>query len=117
MKKLLLTTLAALLLATGTAHAAEVKKDLLMVVLKEDGDGTSLHQQLTSDCQQFLNAFRQLKKNGIAGRLRFLSPPVVNGEVLKAYCIHPDGSIEHGGEDTQYEICDDETERKLIENA
>ena len=41
MKKLLLTTLAALLLATGTAHAAEVKKDLLMVVLKEDGDGTS----------------------------------------------------------------------------
>ena len=98
-----LTGIAALFLATGTAHADEVNKDLLMVLLKEDavyGGGTSLHYQPSQDCQKFLNSFRQLRKKGIAVRLKFFDPEV-NGEVLKAYCIHPDGSIEHGGEDTK----------------
>src|SRR5262249_4645349 len=91
---------AALFLATGAAHAAEVKKDVLLVLLKEDNGGTSLHYQPSQDCQKFLNSFRLLRKKGIAVRLKFFDPEA-NGEVLKAYCIHPDGSIEHGGEDTK----------------
>ena len=91
--------LAMLFLATGTARAAEVKQDVLVVLLKEDNGGTNLHYQASPDCQKFLNSFRQLRKKGITVRLKFYSPEV-NGEVLKAYCIHPDGSIEHGGEDT-----------------
>jgi hypothetical protein len=100
MKKTLLSGVAALLLATGTAHAAETK-DMLMVVLKEDDGKKSIHYQMSSDCQKFLSTFRQQKKKGIPVRLKFLAPPEVNGEVIAAYCIHPDGSIEHGGQDTQ----------------
>jgi len=98
MNKLLLAGIAALLLTTGTEHAAEVKQDILLVVLKEDNGKTSAHYQTSSDCQKFLSDFRRLRKQGIAVRLKF-SFPDANGEVLKAYCIHPDGSIEHGGED------------------
>src|SRR5262249_40232992 len=74
MKKLLLAGIAALFLATGTAQAAEVKKDVLMVLLKEDSGETSLHYQTSPDCQKFLNSFRQLRKKGIAVRLKFFSP-------------------------------------------
>jgi hypothetical protein len=98
MKKLFLTSIAALFLATGAAQPAEVEKDVLTVVLKDDNGKTSLHYQLSQDCQKFLSLFRQLRNQGIAVRLKFFDPEA-NGEVLKAYCIHPDGSIEHGGED------------------
>jgi len=95
----LIAGIAALFLATGT-HADEVKKDVLTVLLKEDNGRTSLHYQPSPNCREFLNDFRHLSKKGITVRLKFYNPEV-NGEVLKAYCIHPDGSIEHGGEDTR----------------
>src|SRR5262249_37266842 len=84
MKKLLLSSVATLFLATGVAHATKAKPNMLMVVLKEDNGETSLHYQMSPDCQKFLNTFRQLRKKGIPVRLKFLSPPEANGEVLKA---------------------------------
>jgi|SRR5262249_12795571 len=103
MKKIDLAVLAAasaaLLLLAAVAAVAE-PRDVLVVVLKEDNGKTSFHYQSTQDCQKFLNSFRLLRKEGIAVRLKFFNPEA-NGEVLKAYCIHPDGSIEHGGEDTK----------------
>jgi hypothetical protein len=90
------TSLSAIMMLSGatteTAHPAEVKGNILFVVLKEDNGKTSGHYQTSSECQRFLSDFRRLRKQGIAVRLKFSSPDG-NGEVLEACCIHPDGSI------------------------
>jgi hypothetical protein len=94
--KLLLTGIAALLLATGTADAAE--KDLLVVVLKEADGKTSMHHQLSPNCMDFLATVSQKMREKQKVFLTFETPPKVTGRVLMAYCIHPDGSKSAAGE-------------------
>src|SRR5262245_43432716 len=96
MKKLLLTSIAALFLATGTADAAE--KDLLVVVLKEADGKTSMHHQLSPNCMSFLATVSQQMREKQKVFLTFETPPKVTGQVLMAYCIHPDGSKSAAGE-------------------
>jgi hypothetical protein len=50
---------------TETAHPAEVKRDILFVVLKEDNGKTSGHYQTSSECQRFLSDFRRLRNKAL----------------------------------------------------
>ena len=92
-----LTVIAALVfMALRPAHAVE--KDLLVVVLKEADGKTSLHHQLSPNCMQFLATVSQKMRKKERVILTFKTPPKVTGEVLMAYCIHPDGSKSSAGE-------------------
>jgi hypothetical protein len=91
MKKILLAGVAALLLATGTAHAV----DILIVVLEKTDNGTDgLHQTQVQDCKQFLQTVRQKMKARQTVRLTIIAEPEVTGDVRHAVCIYPDGSKE-----------------------
>ena len=94
MRKIFLTGIAVLFLATGTAHA---EQDLLVVVLKEANGKTSLHHQLSQNCMAFLATFTKKMQEKERVFLTFEAPPKVTGEVLMAYCIHPDGSKSAAG--------------------
>jgi hypothetical protein len=78
--------------------AQAVERDLLVVVLKEADGKTSMHHQLSPNCMQFLATFSQKMREKERVILTFEAPPKVTGEVLMAYCIHPDGSKSSAGE-------------------
>jgi len=94
MKKLLLTTIAALLLATGTAHATEI---LIAAMYESETDeirDVSLHQTNLKNgvCVGLVNRFTEQAKNGLPITLT-LPAPTFTGIVLAAFCIMPDGSL------------------------
>jgi len=90
MKKVLLTGVAALFLATGTAHAAEI----LIVAMVDDHGLTSGHQISLKNtfCVTIVNRFTEQAKNWLPVTLT-LPEPDFTGRVLEAYCVMPDGSI------------------------
>src|SRR5262249_24326478 len=97
MKKLLLTSIATLLLTAGALRPAQTAQDLLVVVLKEANGKTRMHTQLSPNCMAFLATFTKKMQEKERVFLTFETPPKVTGEVLMAYCIHPDGSKSSAG--------------------
>jgi|SRR6516164_5322075 hypothetical protein len=92
-----LTVITALIFtALRPAHAAP--EDLLVVVLKEADGKTSMHYQPSPNCMQFLTTVSQKMREKERVILTFEASPKVTGEVLMAYCIHPDGSKSAAGE-------------------
>jgi hypothetical protein len=90
MKRLLLVTVAALFLATGTAHATEI----LIAAMVDDHGLKTLHQINLKDnfCVGLVNRFAEQSKNGLPVTLT-LPEPDFTGRVLEAYCVMPNGSI------------------------
>jgi hypothetical protein len=91
MRKLPLTSIAALLLATGAAHTAEI----IVTVMQDTAGKMSIHHQALKDgaCVQLVTRFGEQAKNGSPVMLTFESPPQFTGKVVEAYCVMPDGSI------------------------
>jgi hypothetical protein len=89
MKKLLLASIAALFLATGTAHAAEV----LITVMQDEAGRHSIHQVSLKDgyCVELVTRFNKQAKNGLPVTLT-LPEPDFTGVVIEAHCVMPDGS-------------------------
>jgi hypothetical protein len=90
MKRLFLTGVAALFLATGTAHASEI----LIALMVDDHGLRTVHQVSlkNSFCVTLVNRFVEQSKNGSPVTLT-LPEPDFTGRVLEASCVMPDGSI------------------------
>jgi hypothetical protein len=88
-KKALLTGVAALLLATGAAHAAEI----LITLMHDEAGRRSIHQVSLNDgyCVELVTRFGKQAKNGLPVTLT-LPEPDFTGVVIEAYCVMPDGS-------------------------
>jgi hypothetical protein len=86
----LLAGIAALLLATGTAHAGET----LLAVMLDDAGRRSGHQVYLKDgfCVELVTRFGKQAKNGLPVTLT-LPLPDFTGIVIEAYCVMQDGSI------------------------
>jgi hypothetical protein len=89
-RKLLLGTVAAVLLTISPAAAKDV-----MVALMDNGRGAQeVHYQLVEheSCLTVRSALKTLQKQHQKMQLTFVDPPF-SGYVLEASCILPDGTV------------------------
>jgi len=91
MKKLLLSSVAALSVLNASAASA---RDLLLAVIQgKDGKPQAHYQLIQGECALLITKFREQAQRGLPIVLTFEAPPKVTGKVLEAVCILPDGSI------------------------